>query len=127
MPATGPGPGTPRIAFDDAAFAADLAHSTPAARNVALATRRQMLAHGLRDITLHACKDDARDATRLPRCVKTYLPTPDKPWRMVFEVRSSSDGQLFLDYLAFGVGHPTRPGQPSVYQLAHRRLHATDA
>lgn len=127
MPATGPGPGTPKITFDDAAFAEDLAHSTAAARTVALAARRQMLARGLADITLYACKPEAEDGTRLPRCVKTYVPGPGKPWRMVFELRSASDGRLFLDFLAFGVGHPTRPGQPSVYQIAHRRLHGAGA
>lgn len=33
------------------------------------------------------------------------------------------DGQeLILQYLAFGVGHPTRPSQPSVYEIAEQRL-----
>lgn len=122
MSATGPGPGT-RVTFDDAAFAEDLAHSTQAARTVALSARRQMLARGPKGVTLHACKAEGPDGTRLPRCVKTYLPGPGGQWRMVFEIRSHDDGRLFLDYLAFGVGHPTRPGQPSVYQIADRRLH----
>jgi hypothetical protein len=31
--------------------------------------------------------------------------------------------QLVLYHLAIGVRHPDHPWQPSVYQVAHRRLH----
>lgn len=74
-------------------------------------------------MTLRACDAQADDGTRLLRCVKTYLPAPAGQWGMVFEIRHDPDVRLFLDYLAFGIRHPSRLGQPSVHQLAHRRLH----
>jgi hypothetical protein len=43
---------------------------------------------------------------------------------MVFEfLQDPETGRLVLSYLAFGVGHPEHPWQPSVYQVAHERLH----
>jgi hypothetical protein len=33
------------------------------------------------------------------------------------------EGELGLLCVAFGVRHPERAWQPSVYQVAHRRLH----
>jgi len=43
-------------------------------------------------------------------------------------LRYATDAQgLYLAFLAFGVRHPKPPSrQPSVYQRAHRRLHAGD-
>ncbi len=56
--------------------------------------------------------------------MKTYLPDPGGRWRMVFEfLQDPETGRLVLSYLAFGVGHPEHPWQPSVYQVAHERLH----
>lgn len=44
---------------------------------------------------------------------------------MIFEAdRDPGADKLRLAYLAFGVGHPEHPWQPSVYQVANRRLHA---
>jgi len=54
--------------------------------------------------------------------VKTYLPAPIGDWGMVFEVRADEDGRPFMHCLAFGRRHPLRAGQPSVYELAARRL-----
>lgn len=43
---------------------------------------------------------------------------------MVFEItRDPASGDLVLAYLAFGLGHPDKPCQPSAYQVAHQRLH----
>jgi len=43
---------------------------------------------------------------------------------MVFEItRDPSTGELVLTYLAFGLGHPRKPWQPSASQVAHLRLH----
>jgi hypothetical protein len=55
--------------------------------------------------------------------VKTYLPRPDGPWGIVFHGwQRESPG---LAYLAFGLRHPTHAWQPSVYQVADRRLHGS--
>jgi len=56
--------------------------------------------------------------------VKTYLPQPDGAWGMVFTGDTDHTGAPVLVYVAFGVRHPTRAWQPSVYQVAHRRLHS---
>jgi hypothetical protein len=46
---------------------------------------------------------------------------------MVFEItRDRASGELVLAYLAFGVGHPGKPRQPSAYQVAHQRLHPSE-
>ncbi len=73
---------------------------------------------------LRPCQPEGRDGTRLSTCVKTYLPDDAGPWRMVFEVvRAGIEGELVLAYRAFGRGHPEKPWQPSVYQVADQRLH----
>ena len=35
-------------------------------------------------------------------------------------------GELVLSFVAFGVAHPEHPWQPSVYQVAHQRLHPSE-
>jgi hypothetical protein len=42
---------------------------------------------------------------------------------MVFAGAREPDGSPVLVALAFGLRHPERAWQPSVYQFAHRRLH----
>jgi hypothetical protein len=42
---------------------------------------------------------------------------------MVFSGDLAEDGTPVLVCLAFGLRHPTRAWQPSVYQVADRRLH----
>ena len=110
------------VTFDDAALAQDLAHASAPGRVVALDARRQFAAHGIEVALLRPCRDEGRDGTRLPGCVKTYLPAPAGDWGMVFEGRLNEHGQPFMHCLAFGRRHPLRAGQPSVYQLAARRL-----
>ena len=71
------------------------------------------------------CRAQERDGTRLPGCVKTYLPWPDGRCGMVFELRVNEHGP-FLYCLAFGERHPRRDSRrPSVYQVADQRLHRT--
>lgn len=121
MPAGAPGAAF-RVAFDDPGLAEDLAHTSAAGRLVALDARRQIALHGISVALLRPCLDEGRDGTRLPRCVKTYLPAPAGDWGMVFEGRLDERGQPFLQCLAFGRRHPRRAGEPSVYQLAAQRL-----
>jgi hypothetical protein len=46
---------------------------------------------------------------------------------MIFQaVYDPAAGQLRLAFLAFGVGHPEHPWQPSAYDVAHNRLHGID-
>jgi hypothetical protein len=59
----------------------------------------------------------------LLNCTKVYLPLPAGRYGMVFRA-IKVDGRLCLAYLAFGVRHHPRGSlRPSVYQLAHQRLH----
>lgn len=113
-----------RVRFDELAFTVDLEHATPAARQVAIAARARLEQNGADPAELKRCDPEGRDGTRLPNCVKAYLPEPGGRWRMVFEIlRDPATRELKLAYLAFGAGHPEHPWQPSAYQVAHGRLH----
>jgi len=81
------------------------------------------LSEGLALDELKACEAEARDGTRLVGCVKTYRPQPDGQWGMVLRLRRF-EGELGLFCVAFGRRHPQHAWQPSVYQVAHRRLHS---
>ena len=58
---------------------------------------------------------------------KTYLPAPGGQWGMVFRGERSPEGTPTLLCLAFGRRHPGAPWQLSVYEVAHRRMHAPRA
>jgi hypothetical protein len=111
-----------RVEFDDATFAEDLAHNTPAAREAGERKRINAERDGQPAHELRPCEPEGRDGTRLPGCVKTRVPWPDGPWGMVFDGRIDDDGRPFLACLAFGTRHPTGPGALSVYEVASRRL-----
>jgi len=124
MPASRGRPTRPRAHFDELAFAEDLSHATAAGRRVALDARRRLERDGIDIGQLKRCDPLGRDGTRLERSVKLYLPNPAGAWRMVFEItRDPTSNDLVLAYLAFGLGHPDKPWQPSAYQVAHQRLH----
>ena len=60
--------------------------------------------------------------------MKVYVPTSDRPHGMVFEITRDSSGRLRLAYAAFGLRHPPAESrQPSVYEVAHRRLRSLEA
>jgi hypothetical protein len=127
MPASRGRPTGPPVHFDEQAFAEDISHATTAGRRVATDARRELERDGVDIATLQRCQAHGRDGTRLERCVKLYLPSTGGPWRMVFEItRDRASAQLVLAYLAFGVGHPAKPWQPSAYQVAHQRLHPNE-
>jgi hypothetical protein len=112
------------VRFDELAFTEDVAHATPAGREVAHGARRRLETDGADPLEFKRCDPEARDGTSLPNCLKTYLPTPDGRWRMIFEVlRDPATGELVLSFLAFGVAHPEHAWHPSVYRIAHHRLH----
>jgi hypothetical protein len=114
------------VRFDEEAFAEDLGHATAAGREVSRRERARMEREGISPRELRACEAEGRDGTRLGGCVKTYLPQPDGDWGMVFTGDVDATGAPVLVYVAFGSRHPTRPWQPSVYQVADRRLHPPD-
>jgi hypothetical protein len=113
----------PRFAvrFDEEAFGEDLAHATSAGRQVGLAERTRLERDGVPVDPLRGCAAEGRDGTRLAGCVKLYLPRPNGPWGMVFRGWDLEGPGLVC--VAFGLRHPSAPWQPSVYQVAHRRLH----
>jgi len=110
------------VYVDDEALTEDLEQVSPAGREIAERERARLEREGIAASELRACAPEARDGTRLPGCVKTYLPAPDGAWGMVF--RAWDREGPGLAYLAFGMRHPRRPWQPSVYQVAHERLHS---
>ncbi len=110
--------------FDPDALAEDLHHATRVGRQVGERERDRLEREGIAPGQLYACQPEGRDGTRLAGCIKTYLPPPAGQWGMVFTAeREQADGSLVLVCLAFGIRHPQRPWQPSVYQVAHARLH----
>jgi hypothetical protein len=111
------------VIFDPDAIAEDLAHATPAARQIGQEAVQHLGREGILREQLRPCRAEERDGTRLPGCVKTYLPAPAGRCGMVLQLRVDQDGPL-LFCLAFGVRHPAPGSQrPSVYQVADRRLH----
>jgi hypothetical protein len=113
---------TPPVAFDAAAWEEDMRRASTAGRAVADAARREFEEKGVAIEQLKPCDAEGSDGTRLPNCVKVYLPPPDGAHGMVFGI-VRIDGRLQPLFAAFGLRHPgPRVRQPSVYQVAHRRL-----
>lgn len=109
------------VLFDDDAFDEDLAHATAAGTEVALAARDRLAREGVTADACKPCLAEGPDGTQLPGCVKLYLPPPAGQWGLVLRLALRS-GEPVLYHVAFGVRHPGRAWQPSVYQVAHRRL-----
>jgi hypothetical protein len=116
-------PGFARVAFDELAWHEDLRQATGSAKRIGEETRSRLEREGQNIDALFACDEEARDGTRLPGCVKVYLPPPGGPLGLVFRLAKGKDERLYLDHLAFGVRHlPAGSRGDTVYQLAHRRL-----
>jgi hypothetical protein len=113
------------VRFDEAAFDEDLLHVTPRGRAAAIKHRALIERDGLPYSQLIACDEQGRDGTNLGGCVKTRVPWPDGDWGLVLTGRLDDGGHVFLQVLAFGERHPTASWRPSVYRLAHRRLHGS--
>jgi hypothetical protein len=113
-----------RVVFS-AALEEDLAHAPTAQRAIGQTAAERLTRDGITSRQTRPCRAQERDGTRLPGCVKTYLPWPDGRCGMVFELRVDEHGP-FLYCLAFGERHPRRDSRrPSVYQVADQRLHRT--
>lgn len=68
--------GRVRIIFDDLAFTEDLKRAGRSGEAVAVATRQAYERDGCPLEDMLACDTEGRDSTRLPGCVKVYLPAP---------------------------------------------------
>jgi hypothetical protein len=107
------------------ALAEDLGHASEAAKAAIEPVVRELEGSGAAIDSLQPCDPEARDGTQLSDCVKHYIPQPDGQWGAVLTVdREASKPALVL--LAVGERHPSRPWRPSVYEIAHRRLHRED-
>lgn len=123
MPQT-PQPGHAPVVFTDNAFDEDIARAGSGGRDAAEAARQRYEHDGVPVDKLRHTQDEGPDGTILPKCLKVYLPPPDGRFGMVFELVIAETGAL-LRYLAFGVRHhPKDSHAPTVYEIAHRRLHA---
>lgn len=100
----------------------DIAHSTPAARNAIESMLEVLRKDGAPTDWLRRCEEEGRDGTRLSGCVKLYIPQPAGRWGAVF-VADMEAGRPVLVLIAVGERHPERPWRPSVYEIAHRRIH----
>lgn len=111
--------------FDDAAFVEDLRRASDAGEEVALAARREFEAQGVPVASLLACDEEGPEGTALRHCMKLRLPPPDGKFGMVFRVELR-EGKSLLAFAAFGVRHhPAESNAPTVYEIAHHRLHPT--
>jgi hypothetical protein len=113
------------VVFDELSFSQDLVRMSASAAKVARAARRRYEEKGVPLDELRACEVEGPDMTLLPRCLKIYLPQPAGRFGMVFRMVIGQK-RSHLRYVAFGVRHQPRDSHaPTVYQLAHRRLHET--
>lgn len=115
--------GRARARFDERAFAGDADRLSRRDRQIVALARKDFEREGVELDRLRACQDEHMSGTRLPGCVKVYLPDAAGQWRMIFQI--SIAGEAFvLSYLAAGVGHQPRGSRaPDAYQLAHHRMH----
>lgn len=103
----------------------DLSHASEAARAAIEVLVEELRKVGAAKDWLKRCEDDARDGTQLAGCVKLYIPQPAGQWGAVLAAdEEASKPALVL--LAVGERHPSKPWRPSVYEIAHRRLHRDD-
>src|SRR5262245_59824511 len=113
------------VHVDERELVEDLSHASEAGQAAIEPLIQQLKADGLPVAWLRRCDSEARDGTRLPSCVKIYIPQPAGRWGAVF-LGGSLNGEPTLFLLAVGDRHPGGPWKPSVYEIAHRRLHRPD-
>ena len=113
----------PRFAVhvDEEALAEDLAHASDAARAAISPVVKQLESAGIPAQWLKRCEAEGRDGTRLPGCVKFYIPQPAGPWGAVLTADKTADAPRLV-LLAVGERHPVAASRPSVYAIAHSRL-----
>ena|ERR1700761_4786692 len=115
--------GYARVLFEEASFAEDTVRGPRTGAGVLRSARATFERDGVPLSSLRRCDAEGRDGTRLPGCLKVYLPEPDGRFGMVLVLTGDEQG-LGLHFLAFGVRHHPRDSHaPTVYEIAHRRLH----
>jgi hypothetical protein len=120
MAAQSSGPAFP-VHVDERELAEDLGHASEAGQVAIEPMVQRLRADGAPVAWLKKCDAEARDGTRLPGCVKLYIPQPAGQWGAVF-LGGISDDRPTLFLLAVGERHPGARWRPSVYEIAHRRL-----
>lgn len=123
--ATGSAGPTFEVRVPDGALAEDLAHASQAAKAAIEPLVAQLRSGGVPAHQLKRCEDQARDGTELKGCVKLYIPPPAGRWGAVFAAEKLCSRPALV-LLAVGERHPDKPWRPSVYEIAHRRLHRED-
>ncbi len=114
------------IVFDESILNSDL-QRLPAAAETALHRLHAQTQRdgGIPRGHLKRCHGEARDGTDLEGCVKTYVEWPNGPWGIVFRAGDDPRRPFALYTLAYGRRHHPRDSHtPTVYQLAHQRLHS---
>ena len=121
---------TPPVVFDEAAWAEDLLRASATARRVATEARGEFDTNGVPIAQLKACDPEGPEGTQLPHCLKVYLPAPDGPHGMVFEMSGSAvDCGSCTARSGCGTQAPRcdsrrRPGDLRLEQFAELRDHA---
>jgi hypothetical protein len=111
------------VRFDEDSLEDDLAHLSTGAATAMRKRRREIEQDGgIRLSRLKRCEDEGRDGTKLPGCVKTYVPWPDGRWGFVFKSVEHPTRPWGLRAIAYGVRHNPGRGKLTVYEVAHRRL-----
>jgi hypothetical protein len=109
--------------FDPDPWEQDLARSTSAGQTAGETARRDYEADGVPRSHLKLCEQEGRDGTNLPQCFKVYAPYPNGRFGIVFTIDGDADKPTLM-FLAFGVRHhPPSSHAPTVYKIAHNRLH----
>jgi biotin operon repressor len=119
------GPAFP-VHVDERELAEDLGHASKTGRAAIEPMIKALKANGVPIAWLGRCDPEAQDGTRLPGCVKLYIPQPAGQWGAVF-LGGSLDGRPTLFLLAIGRRHPEASWKPSVYEIAHRRLNRRES
>ena len=115
--------GHARVLFNEGAFAEDTMRSGRAGAKVLRETRSRFEREGVEIKATRRCEPESREGINLPACFKVYLPAPNGKFGMVLRFIRDDQG-LALRYLAFGIRHhPRDSNAPTVYDIAHRRLH----
>src|ERR1700751_993658 len=114
------------VSVDDVVLEEDLAHAPAAGRAAIAPVIDELKSAGIPRSWLKRCQPEGRDGTRLPGCVKIYIPRPDGPWGAVLTGDKLATVPT-LTLLATGRRHPAHPWTPSVYAVASRRLNASIA
>lgn len=121
---------SPVVLFGATEWAEEVERFAPnsPARLKAQRARREIEA-GRLSLRWRRCREEgAADGTRLPGCVKLYVPLGElgssaAPFGFVFRLQREASGSLSLNLMAFGERHPANPRTRTVYERAHRRLH----